>query len=162
MAGWRSQQCQSQDPDSWQDSCVSQLSNISRCLVECGSLPWQYCLKKINKNVRFPTHKYFFDRDVRACVFFFFVRVVVKECPTEVVCLCWRCCVCNSRWVCFVRCVCVCACFCQSLPVGMHGSLTGRQQQWQIITGRETVGAGSSAGFVYGSGPSLTSGAASR
>lgn len=111
MAGWRLQQCQSQDPDSWQDSCASQLSNISRCLVECGSLPWQYCSKKINKkNVRFPTHKYFFDRDVRACMFSFFFRpgsCQGRECPTEVVCLCWRCCACNSHWVCVVRCVCV-------------------------------------------------------
>lgn len=65
-------------------------------------------------------HKYFFDRDVRACVCFvcFFCPCSCqgRECPTEVVCLCWRCCACNSRWVCVVRCVCVHVCVFLSEP----------------------------------------------
>lgn len=54
---------------------------------------------------------------------------------------------------------CWAVCFCQSLPVCF---LTRSEQRWQFITERKgTVGVWSSAGFVYGSGPSLTRSSAS-
>lgn len=42
---------------------------------------------------------------VRVLFFFFFCprSCQGRECPTEVVCLCWRCWPCNSGWVCVVR-----------------------------------------------------------